>query len=56
MCIRDSVITDEETIDLKEGLKRTLPDYMIPSWIIKLDQPVSYTHLTLPTKLSGCRW
>ncbi|WP_186314395.1 non-ribosomal peptide synthetase [Bacillus pumilus] len=32
------VITDEETIDLKESLKRTLPDYMIPSWIIKLDQ------------------
>ncbi|RAP12538.1 hypothetical protein C2W58_03447 [Bacillus pumilus] len=32
------VITDEETNDLKESLKRTLPDYMVPSWIIKLDQ------------------
>ncbi|WP_144497127.1 AMP-binding enzyme, partial [Bacillus pumilus] len=32
------VITDNETEDLKESLKRTLPDYMIPSWIIKLDQ------------------
>ncbi|RST62753.1 hypothetical protein EJB14_19015, partial [Bacillus pumilus] len=31
------VITDEETADLKESLKRTLPDYMVPSWIIKLD-------------------
>ncbi|MBQ4816178.1 non-ribosomal peptide synthetase [Bacillus pumilus] len=31
------VITDNETEDLKESLKRTLPDYMIPSWIIKLD-------------------
>ncbi|MGE1211867.1 non-ribosomal peptide synthetase [Bacillus pumilus] len=31
------VITDEETTDLKESLKRTLPDYMVPSWIIKLD-------------------
>nr|MDH3175864.1 hypothetical protein [Bacillus pumilus] len=32
------VITAEETTDLKESLKRTLPDYMVPSWIIKLDQ------------------
>ncbi|MBD3860021.1 amino acid adenylation domain-containing protein [Bacillus sp. 28A-2] len=32
------VITDEETTDLKESLKRTLPDYMVPSWIIHLDQ------------------
>ncbi|MDR0126245.1 non-ribosomal peptide synthetase [Bacillus zhangzhouensis] len=32
------VITDEETTALKESLKRTLPDYMVPSWIIHLDQ------------------
>ncbi len=32
------VITDKETTDLKESLKRMLPDYMVPSWIIKLDQ------------------
>ncbi|MFJ6206412.1 non-ribosomal peptide synthetase [Bacillus pumilus] len=32
------VITDEEKTDLKESLKRTLPDYMVPSWIIHLDQ------------------
>nr|MDF9459932.1 condensation domain-containing protein [Bacillus pumilus] len=32
------VITENETEDLKESLKRTLPDYMVPSWIIKLDQ------------------
>ncbi|MFB8733178.1 hypothetical protein ACEQPO_02365 [Bacillus sp. SL00103] len=25
------VITDNETEDLKESLKRTLPDYMVPS-------------------------
>ncbi|WP_233230784.1 non-ribosomal peptide synthetase [Bacillus pumilus] len=31
------VITNEETTDLKDSLKRTLPDYMVPSWIIKLD-------------------
>nr|AHJ59492.1 nonribosomal peptide synthase subunit [Bacillus pumilus] len=31
------VITDNETEDLKESLKRILPDYMVPSWIIKLD-------------------
>ncbi|WP_187441329.1 non-ribosomal peptide synthetase [Bacillus pumilus] len=32
------VTTENETEDLKESLKRTLPDYMVPSWIIKLDQ------------------
>ena len=32
------VITDEETVVLKESLKRTLPEYMVPSWIIRLDQ------------------
>ncbi|MBG9910866.1 peptide synthetase, partial [Bacillus xiamenensis] len=32
------VMTDEETTALKESLKRTLPEYMVPSWIIKLDQ------------------
>ncbi|WP_458110063.1 amino acid adenylation domain-containing protein [Bacillus zhangzhouensis] len=32
------VIVDKETVDLKESLKRTLPDYMVPSWIIHLDQ------------------
>ena len=34
------VITDNDTDaeDLKESLKRTLPEYMVPSWIIKLDQ------------------
>ncbi|AVM22674.1 non-ribosomal peptide synthetase [Bacillus pumilus] len=31
------VITNEETTDLKDSLKQTLPDYMVPSWIIKLD-------------------
>ncbi|MCY7452343.1 condensation domain-containing protein, partial [Bacillus altitudinis] len=32
------VITDEEVAILKDSLKRTLPEYMVPSWIIKLDQ------------------
>nr|WP_208946201.1 hypothetical protein [Bacillus safensis] len=34
------VITENDTAteDLKESLKRTLPEYMVPSWIIKLDQ------------------
>ncbi|CVN45624.1 putative non-ribosomal peptide sythetase [Streptococcus pneumoniae] len=32
------VITDKETDTLKENLKRILPEYMVPSWIIKLDQ------------------
>ncbi|UDB46533.1 amino acid adenylation domain-containing protein [Bacillus safensis] len=32
------VITENDTEDLKESLKRTLPEYMVPSWIIKLDQ------------------
>ncbi|WP_234935756.1 phosphopantetheine-binding protein, partial [Bacillus altitudinis] len=32
------VITDNETGTLKESLKRILPEYMVPSWIIKLDQ------------------
>ncbi|MCY7569405.1 amino acid adenylation domain-containing protein [Bacillus safensis] len=32
------VIAAEETTTLKESLKRTLPEYMVPSWIIKLDQ------------------
>ncbi|WP_249476658.1 condensation domain-containing protein, partial [Bacillus altitudinis] len=32
------VITDAETAALKESLKRILPEYMVPSWIIKLDQ------------------
>ncbi|OLP65658.1 Surfactin synthase subunit 2 [Bacillus pumilus] len=32
------VITNEETADLQESLKRTLPEYMVPSWIIQLDQ------------------
>ncbi|MGF0004876.1 amino acid adenylation domain-containing protein [Bacillus altitudinis] len=31
-------ITDKETDTLKDSLKRTLPEYMVPSWIIKLDQ------------------
>ncbi|MBZ9521407.1 non-ribosomal peptide synthetase [Bacillus safensis] len=29
---------DTDTEDLKESLKRTLPEYMVPSWIIKLEQ------------------
>ncbi|AYJ91629.1 hypothetical protein CS953_18585 [Bacillus safensis] len=29
---------DTDTENLKESLKRTLPEYMVPSWIIKLDQ------------------
>ncbi|MDM5296915.1 amino acid adenylation domain-containing protein [Bacillus pumilus] len=32
------VITNEETAALQESLKRTLPEYMVPSWIIHLDQ------------------
>ncbi|QGX67144.1 amino acid adenylation domain-containing protein [Bacillus sp. ms-22] len=32
------VTTDEDTTALKESLKRTLPEYMVPSWIIKLEQ------------------
>ena len=32
------VITENGTKDLKESLKRTLPEYMVPSWIINLDQ------------------
>ncbi|MFS0655870.1 condensation domain-containing protein, partial [Bacillus sp. 179-C3.3 HS] len=32
------VITSEETATVQEKLKRTLPEYMVPSWIIRLDQ------------------
>ncbi|WP_217609217.1 hypothetical protein, partial [Bacillus sp. GbtcB10] len=32
------VITDAETAALKESLKRIVPDNMVPSWNIKLDQ------------------
>ncbi|WP_353853829.1 amino acid adenylation domain-containing protein [Bacillus sp. Bos-x628] len=47
------VVTDEETSTLQESLKRTLPEYMMPSWIMRLDQlPVTVNgkvdHKALP--------